>query len=205
IYNIYFHPLAHIPGPRSWAASRLPFIRALLKGTIVHDFNKLHQKYAPILRIAPDEVTFAKVEAWVAVFQGRPVISTQLLKDPRWWAAQPGQPDSIINAINPETYARMRKLPTPAFTLHALRTQEKVIQRYIGLLVERLQERVEDAGNEREAELDVVPWLHYTTFGISGDLGFGESFDSLQNSKYHPWIALLFNSSYLRHRDSTLH
>lgn len=33
-----------------------------------------------------------------------------------------------------------------------------------------------------------------TSFDIFGDLGFGESFDCLQTSKYHPWIALLFNS-----------
>jgi hypothetical protein len=72
IYNIYFHPLAHIPGPRSWAASRLHFVYALIKGTIVHDFERLHREYGPILRIAPDEVTFAKAEAWVDIFQGRP-------------------------------------------------------------------------------------------------------------------------------------
>jgi cytochrome P450 len=43
-------------------------------------------------------------------------------------------------------------------------------------------------------ELDIAPWFHYTTFDIFGDLGFGESFDCLQHSRYHPWIALLFNS-----------
>ncbi|PVH96689.1 cytochrome P450 [Periconia macrospinosa] len=192
IYNIYFHPLAHIPGPRNWAASRLPFIWALIRGTIVHDFEKLHRKYGPILRIAPDEVTFAKGEAWVDIFQGRPG-HQQFLKDPIWWAAQPGQPDSIINAISPETHARIRKTLTPAFTIRALRSQERIIQQYTSLLVERLHERVEETkGNG--VELDIVPWLHYTTFDIFGDLGFGESFKCLEHSKYHPWIALVFNS-----------
>lgn len=40
----------------------------------------------------------------------------------------------------------------------------------------------------------MTTWFHFTTFDIFGDLGFGESFDCLQTSKYHPWIALLFNS-----------
>jgi cytochrome P450 len=42
--------------------------------------------------------------------------------------------------------------------------------------------------------VDMTPWFHFTTFDIFGDLGFGESFDCLQNSRYHPWISLLFGS-----------
>lgn len=117
----------------------------------------------------------------------------QFLKDPVWWAAQSGQPVHLISAINPETHARIRKVLAPAFTKKALRSQEKIVQQYTSLLVERLHEQAEKTGN-KGVELDIVPWLHYTTFDIFGDLGFGESFDCLQDSKYHPWIALLFNS-----------
>ncbi|KAF2255438.1 benzoate 4-monooxygenase cytochrome P450 [Trematosphaeria pertusa] len=193
IYNLFLHPLAHIPGPKSWSASRLPFVWALLRGTIVHDVERLHRKYGPVLRIAPDEVTFAKAEAWTDIFQGRPG-HQQFLKDPTWWSAQPGMPDSIINAIKPEPHARLRRLLAPAFTPRALRAQENILQRYTNLLIERLRERASEAGNGKGAELDIAPWFHYTTFDIFGDLGFGESFDCLQHSRYHPWIALLFNS-----------
>lgn len=39
-----------------------------------------------------------------------------------------------------------------------------------------------------------APWFNFTTFNIFNDLGFGESFERLQHSRHHPWIALLFNS-----------
>lgn len=159
----------------------------------MHDVERLHRKYGPVLRIAPDEVTFAKAEAWTDIFQGRPG-HQQFLKDPTWWSAQPGMPDSIINAIKPEPHARLRRLLAPAFTPRALRAQENILQRYTNLLIERLRERASEAGNGKGAELDIAPWFHYTTFDIFGDLGFGESFDCLQHSRYHPWIALLFNS-----------
>lgn len=71
IYNLYFHPLANVPGPRAWSATRLPYVWALLRGTIVHDFQKLHAEYGPILRTAPNEVTFAQQEAWPDIFQPR--------------------------------------------------------------------------------------------------------------------------------------
>ncbi|KAI1194543.1 cytochrome P450 [Nemania serpens] len=191
VYNAYFHPLSNVPGPFTWSASRLPFIFSLLKGTIVHDIQKLHQKYGPVIRIAPNEVTFARADAWSDILQPR---SEQFLKDPVWWAKQPNNPDSLISAIDPETHARMRKSLAPAFTLRALRAQEPILHQYVNLLVDRLAQHVGDNSTTQKAELDIAPWFNYITFDIFGDLGFGESFDCLQNSRYHPWIALLFNS-----------
>ncbi|KAK4212943.1 cytochrome P450 [Rhypophila decipiens] len=194
IYNIYFHPLSSIPGPRAWAASRFPFIRSLLKGTIVHDIQELHRQHGPILRIAPNEVTFAQPEAWDDIFhppQG------QLLKDPLWWRRAPGSPMSLISAIEPEEHARIRKALAPGFSSRALKSQEPIIQRYVNLLVNRLRETVQanpSPGPSPLAEIDIGPWFNFTTFDIFGDLGFGESFECLQNSRLHPWIALLFNS-----------
>ncbi|KAK3695835.1 cytochrome P450 [Podospora appendiculata] len=190
IYNLYFHPLSNIPGPRTWAATRLPFIRALLRGTIVHDIQKLHRQYGPILRIAPNEVTFAQPEAWDEIF--RPP-QGQFLKDPIWWRRPPGKPMSLINAIEPDEHARIRKALAPGFTPRALKAQEPFIQRYVTLLADRLGETVLAEPSSR-VEIDIGPWFNFATFDIFGDLGFGESFDCLQNSRFHPWIALLFNS-----------
>lgn len=161
----------------------------------MHDFERLHDIYGPVLRIAPNEVTFADEAAWADIFQTRSD-NEQFLKDPLWWSRQPGQPNSLLSAIDPEEHANIRKVLAPSFTPRALRAQESIIHKYINLLVERLQELVtaaEDNGEEA-AEIDMTPWFHFTTFDIFGDLGFGESFNCLQSSKYHPWIALLFNS-----------
>lgn len=65
------------------------------------------------------------------------------------------------------------------------------------MLIKRLRERaaaLDEAGGEEGVVLDIVPWLHYTTFDIFGDLGFGEPFNCLEHSRCHPWIALLFAS-----------
>ncbi|KAI1825512.1 cytochrome P450 [Xylaria intraflava] len=193
VYNVYFHPLSGIPGPYTWSASRLPFVYALLRGTIVHDIQKLHQIYGSVLRIAPDEVTFAQAEAWADIFQYRQG-HQPFLKDPVWWGKQPGSPKSLISAIDPDTHARMRKALVPGFSPRALKAQEPILQHYVNLLVDRLSECAGEKPNQLGVELDIAPWFNFTTFDIFGDLGFGESFDCLQNSRYHPWIALLFNS-----------
>ncbi|KAL4756284.1 cytochrome P450 [Aspergillus foveolatus] len=191
-YNLYLHPLSNIPGPRAWAASRIPFVYALIKGTIVHDFQNLHERYGPIIRIAPNEVTFAHPEAYTDIFQPRlDQGQGQFLKDPLWWARQPGHPDSLLSVISPEKHAYMRRILSPGFTSRALRQQEPFVQKYVNLLIAQLQDHV---SKSQSAHINMTPWFNYTTFDIFGDLGFGESFNCLQHSRYHPWIALLFDS-----------
>lgn len=89
----------------------------------------------------------------------------------------------------------MRKLLSPAFSQRALRAQEPLLHKYVNLLVERVREHTVDAsGSKGTGIIDIAPWLNYTTFDIFGELGYGESFDCLQHSRYHPWIKLIFNS-----------
>ncbi|ROV90813.1 hypothetical protein VPNG_09856 [Cytospora leucostoma] len=168
IYNVYFHPLSRIPGPRAWSATRLPYIRSLLRGTIVHDFQNLHTEYGPVLRVAPNEVIFAQEEAWPDIFLPRPDTQQQFLKDPTWWKAQPGWSQSLISAIDPTEHAHIRKHLTPAFTPRALGPQEPMLHRYVNLLVERLRDIVASSGegNVEETEVDIGPWFNFTTFNI---------------------------------------
>ncbi|KAL3480484.1 cytochrome P450 [Aspergillus californicus] len=191
IYNLYFHPLSNIPGPRTWAASRIPYIYALTRGTIIQDFQSLHNRYGPILRVAPNEVTFAHPDAYTDM--------SKFMRDPMWWGRQPGRADSLLSASSwsTEKHAHMRRVLSPGFTARALRGQEPFIQKYVNLLVSQLQEVVGESTNTSEragAQVNMTPWFNYTTFDIFGDLGFGESFDCLQQSRYHAWISLLFDS-----------
>ncbi|KAL5335406.1 cytochrome P450 [Aspergillus crustosus] len=190
VYNLTFHPLAKIPGPRSWAATRFPFIRGLVTGRIIYDFQKIHARYGPIIRVAPNEVTLANPNAW-DIFQPRKN-RAYFPKYPLWWSP-PGISDSITATVNPEKHARMRRQLSPSFTSRALREQEPFVHKYVNLLVDRLSDLAK-AGEDSTTEVNMTPWFNFTTFDVFADLGFGESFDCLQHSKYHPWIELTFNT-----------
>ncbi|XXH01251.1 hypothetical protein Hte_007605 [Hypoxylon texense] len=182
IQSLYFHPLSRIPGPKLWSCSRLPFIRALINGFVVQDIGKLHRRYGPIVRIAPDEVAFAQPEAW------SDILRADFPKDPVWWAGEAGR-ESLMTTLQPESHARIRKVLAPAFTTLALKRQEPILRQYVNLLVERLGDRA-----SQEPVTNIAARLNYTTFDIFGDLGYGESFKCLQDSRYHPWISIIFNS-----------
>ena len=71
IRNLYYHPLSRFPGPKLWAVSRLPYIHALLNATLVKRTQQFHNMHGEIVRIAPDELSFASEEAWHDIYAHR--------------------------------------------------------------------------------------------------------------------------------------
>lgn len=60
---------------------------------------------------------------------------------------------------------------------------------YIDLFISRLR----DLAHQGQ-DVDIKSWLNFTTFDITGDLMFAETFDCLKYSKLHPWIGFIFSS-----------
>lgn len=63
-----------------------------------------------------------------------------------------------------------------------------MINSYITLLISKLRKRAES-----KTPVDLVRWLNFTTFDITGDLAFDETFGSLEAEDYDSWIANVFN------------
>jgi cytochrome P450 len=154
----------------------------------VHEIEKLHVRYGPIVRTAPDEISVADPDGWKDIYAARPGHKS-FPKNPIWWGGKStGQPESLINAEDPADHERMRRLLSPAFSPKAVEAQESTVQSYVDLLIEKLRERAAAKEN-----VDIVSWYNFTTFDIVGDLGFGEPFNCLKESKYHPWVATIFS------------
>ena len=64
VYNLFLHPLASFPGPKLAAVTQLHYIYYLLSGKLPFNNLKLHEKYGPIIRIAPNELSFNNAEGW---------------------------------------------------------------------------------------------------------------------------------------------
>lgn len=63
LYRLLFHPLARIPGPFLAKVTRFWHTKQYASGQW-HDISlELHRKYGPVVRIAPDEVSFVDAEA----------------------------------------------------------------------------------------------------------------------------------------------
>ncbi|KAL8906323.1 MAG: hypothetical protein Q9207_002098 [Kuettlingeria erythrocarpa] len=189
IYNLYFHPLASFPGPKLWAASRIPHELAYTRGRIVKELSALHDRYGDVVRVSPTGLSFIHPDAWLDIYGQRPD-EPRFEKDPIRYTH-----DMWINGA-PEVFTapdkdhtRLRRVLAPAFSKKALQDQEPLIQSHVDLLIRRLREQTQAQGTA-----DLSTWLNWTTFDIIGDLAFGEPFGCLEAAKYHPWVALVFRS-----------
>lgn len=184
IYNVWFHPLRKYPGPRLWAATRIPYTRMIFSGMSHRKILELHQRYGDIVRIAPDELAYCSSDAWNAVMGHRKRGQGENGKDLIFWKTQQ---HSIISADR-ENHTRMRRTLAHGFSAQAMMDQQPLIQGYVDMLIGGLRKTC-DNGNR---PVEMTSWYNWTTFDIIGDLAFGEPFGCLQNSDYHPWVSLVF-------------
>lgn len=192
IYNAYFDPLSHIPGPKLWAA--FPVFRWIsgMRGTLDSDIRRYHNKYGKAVRFSVNEVSFNTSQGWTDIYSFK---NTPQLPKPAT-RREPGRPPSIISA-NDADHSRIRKALAHGFSDRALREQEGLMQHYIDMLMSRLK----DFALAKEPT-NMVRYYNFTTFDIIGDLSFGKSFGCLETGGYH-WfientIKLLQGSPYIR-------
>lgn len=180
-YRVMFHPLKSYPGPLLWRMSRMPWNYHMYIGDYDKTIVKLHQIYGPVIRIAPDELTYITSQALKEIL-GRSIAKGEFPKDPYSQQKTPGGLPTIFGA-DKEHHARYRRLLARAFSDKSLREQESHIQHHVDLMIDRVRECA-DIGTST----DFVAWYNMTTFDMIGDLAFGESFGSLENRKLHDWI-----------------
>ncbi|KAJ5292490.1 uncharacterized protein N7443_008443 [Penicillium atrosanguineum] len=188
LYNLYISPLSKYPGPKLAACTNLPNLYWTSTGQYHYKLKDLHDKYGDVVRAGPQTLVYRTPQAWKDIYSHRKSGTSSYLKDPKFYLQGPRGP-SILNA-NDADHSRTRRLLSHAFSEKALRDQEALIQSYVDMLINRLQGEI---ASSRKV-VDMSQWYNFTTFDIIGDLAFGEPFDCLKNSQYHPWVKMLFSS-----------
>lgn len=190
LYNIFFHPLRNFPGPRLWRAFRLPFIVKAIQGRLAFDVLSIHEKYGPVVRIAPNELAFAHPSAWRDIMGGK----QELAKWDEYYKVQADQATNIMFAPA-EEHARMRRAAGIGFSDRVLREMEPLIQDSIGLLIRRLRDQCKSP--EVDGEIDMSKWYNFMAFDMIGNLVMGESYHCLENADYHPWVRPIYQVTHI--------
>ncbi|KAF2630500.1 cytochrome P450 [Macroventuria anomochaeta] len=180
VYNAWLHPLRQYPGPLLWRAFRVSYVVSMHKGQLHRRLKEFHTTYGPIVRIAPDELSYADSRAWKDIYASRP--GHQVFPRNRTWFKKqsPDEPLSIMG-FDEAAHARYRRAFANAFSDKSLRDQAPIIEGYVNILTSRLQE-------SSPSPVDLEHLFECVAFDIGSDLSFGESFDSLKNGKIHPWV-----------------
>ncbi len=103
-------PLRSYPGPFLWKYSRLPYTWYLFRCTLPWKIHQLHEQYGPIVRLAPNELSYISFEAWNDIY-GRGEGRSQLRKD---YSFAPGEmnkgkrANSLFFELDDNEHARLR-------------------------------------------------------------------------------------------------
>lgn len=184
------HPLAKYPGPTFAAASRIPQLYHTFKGDLLGWVNGLHIKYGNVVRVAPDELSYASGEAWKGIYGHAAAGKKVTEKDARFYGPSFNRAPDIIRADGPD-HSRFRRNFSHAFSDRALREQQSLICRYVDMLVEKLNETIKE---DPKANINIVRMLNLATFDIMGDLTFGDSLDLLAGTGDTNWVSAVFVS-----------
>lgn len=71
-YNLFLHPLRRFPGARLSRATVLPKLYYLSRGKLIYHIQDLHKRYGPVVRVAPNELSFTDPRAWEDIFIRQP-------------------------------------------------------------------------------------------------------------------------------------
>jgi len=187
-YNAFLHPLRKYPGPLLWTAYRFPYVIAIHRSQIHQRLKEYHDRYGTIVRIAPNELSYADGAAWKDIYGNRP--GHQPFERNNIWFRKltPDEPYSIMGT-NEEAHARMKRAFSNSFSEKSLKDQAPIIESYVDMLMHQL--KAPTAGRTwTEKIVDLTQWFNFLTFDISGDLSFGESFDCLKTGKAHYWVEI---------------
>ncbi|KAI0143697.1 putative benzoate 4-monooxygenase cytochrome P450 [Xylariaceae sp. FL1272] len=175
LYNVYLHPLSQYPGPLLRSASSIPNIRGIWTGTSVRSIELLHKKYGPVVRTAPDALSFTTEKAWRGI--NSPKITSAYLQFPT-----PSQ--SSVNS-NDEDHSRMRRLISHAFSQSALVKQLPLIVTHMKNFIYRVRDQCV-ASPEREVDLNTL--FISLAFDVITDLSYGQSLEALKKTQPNPFI-----------------
>ncbi|OLN97156.1 Isotrichodermin C-15 hydroxylase 7 [Colletotrichum chlorophyti] len=180
LYQWYFHPLCRFPGPKLAAISNFPYSRSYLGGRQPWDILKLHDRYGPVVRISPNDLSFNTAKSWSDIYGVRKGQASCFIKSNFYDGGNfADQAHSIVSERDPEKHHQMRKFLSRAFSDTSLKEQEALVNTKIDRFVERIGE---------QGTVDFTHWFNLLTFDIIGELAFGRDFQGIETGQTHFWI-----------------
>ncbi|KAA8913662.1 cytochrome P450 [Sphaerosporella brunnea] len=171
-YRLYFHPLAKYPGPFLAKITDWNTAYHALRGDRFLELYKAHEKYGPIVRVAPNMLSFNSATALKSIY-GHSSIARCIQKG-QFYTAFPAVPGvhNTHNAISKMEHGFKRRVLSVAFSEAALKGME-------GMILNAVDTMLEGIRRDGAKGVDMADRFSWLTFDIMGELCFGKTFGML--------------------------
>jgi cytochrome P450 len=141
LYRVYFHPLAHIPGPLKAKLTSLWLYRLSYNGVEASTIDRLHQQYGPVIRIAPNEVDISDGAAINAIY----IKNGGFLKNQCYTNFDIDSFPTLFSALDPTHRAVRSKAVVSMFSQSNIRDGKDIIQGCVQRMVDKLKQERDGA------------------------------------------------------------
>jgi len=178
LYKRYASPLRKYPGPFLASFSRLWKVLSTASGHTHLDHVALHERYGPVVRIAPNEVSIASPEA------ARTVLSAgkHFYKTDFYGVFPPPENPDIFTEVREHVHAQKKKVANVPYSMAAMQQLSPFIDDTIDMFTGKLDEFANVLGGPK-GKVDLGAWLHYFAFDVLGEVAFGRKFGFLEEGK----------------------
>ncbi|KAG8219853.1 cytochrome P450 [Butyriboletus roseoflavus] len=191
-----FHPLAKYPGPIACKISQLCAVAVYSRGKAHHYRKLLHDRYGPIVRIGPNElsVTDKGMLPYILGSQGMP--KGPIFEGRRMTPVNDKDMEhfSLISTRDLQRHAVLRKAWNKAFANAPLRDYEELMLSRARQLIGTLKTICKEQGGV--ACVDIAIWIGYFTFDFMGDMAFGGGFELMRDGDSQQLLPNMSRSLY---------
>ncbi|KAI9296937.1 cytochrome P450 [Neoconidiobolus thromboides FSU 785] len=185
VYSLFFCPLRKVPGPL-----RVHFFPSyhklkILNGTLHQYTLDLHKRFGTVVRIGGDTVSMVSESARKEIY------STYNFSKGKIYESNKIIGENMFNTNNKDYHRLKKRILAPLFSDKAISSVENIIHNNVKNLVEKLNDY-----SYSNQKFDLGLYFHYFSFDVIGDIGFGKSFNMV-NDGYHPVIGWVKDTFYL--------
>lgn len=172
VYNLFFHPLSHIPGPFWGRASGIPSWYHTLRGKRHIWLWQQFQIYGDKIRPAPNTVLFCDPDSYVDIYS----MKSNVRRSPFYTALNPKHGETTtLTTIDVAEHAKKRKILNVCFTEKSIRAASFFIISHVDRWHQIIEEGI-DSGCGWSSSVDFSHQVDALILDIMGDLCFGKSF-----------------------------
>ncbi|KAJ4483590.1 cytochrome P450 [Lentinula aciculospora] len=168
-----FHPLAKVPGPVMHKVSKLWSVWICWQGRQHIEFKAMHDKYGPVVRTGPNEISVIDPSAV------SDVLGAGGLPKGKWYLArQDERAPSNLLTLTGGKHANRRRVWNRGFNPDAVEEYDEILAKSATQLVDGIEARSEEQG-----EVDLTTWFNYFSYDFMAEFVFGGGSDMLEQGK----------------------
>ncbi|OCL07759.1 cytochrome P450 oxidoreductase [Glonium stellatum] len=172
----YWTPLRHVPGPFYASISRGWKVSQALRRRMHYACIEMHKKYGPVVRIAPDEVSFSSAAAAKEIYS----TGKGFHKTDYYALFPPPENPDIFTETDEEKHGVKRRMASNAYSMKSVLDFERFVDKTEKCFFRRLDELFVRGEERAGEECDLGSWLQYFAFDVIGEILLSRSFGFLE-------------------------